>query len=91
MEIEHQPDRQRWVAQTPEGEAELTYAERDGVLDLQHTFVPRAARDQGVAGALAERAMRYAREHGKRVVPSCPFVRSWLQDHPEHRELVAGS
>ena len=27
---------------------------------------------------------------GYKVIPSCPFVRRWLQDHPERRPVVSG-
>lgn len=63
----------------------------DGVLDLQHTIVPEAAQGQGVGGQLAGAAFAYAREHGLRVIPTCPFVAEWLREHPEMSNLVAGT
>ena len=72
-----------------EDEAELAYTLVDpNLIDLQHTFVPKGARGHGVAEALASAAFDYAREHGLRVVPSCPFVRKWLHGHPELMKLV---
>jgi len=89
MEIVHQPEQGRFSVRTEEGEAELAYLDGgDGVLDLMHTFVPRTARGQGIGEAMVERAFAYAREEGMRIRPSCPFVRAWLVDHPEAREIL---
>ena len=87
--VEHEPAAHRFVVRLPDGEAELGYAQpRRDVLDLQHTFVPESARGLGLGDALVEAALRHARESGARIIPTCPFVRSWLERHPEHDALV---
>ncbi|MEX2581649.1 MAG: GNAT family N-acetyltransferase [Gemmatimonadota bacterium] len=89
MQIEHQPERQRFVTKTEFGDAELTYAERAaGVLDLQHTFVPGGAREQGLGSALAEFAMNHARQNDLKVIPTCSFVQGWLAEHPTYQDVV---
>ncbi len=89
MEFRHQPEQQRFVAVTEQGEAEIAYATpSDDVLDLHHTFVPDAARGQGVAGKLVDYAVRYAREHGKKVKATCPYVRKWMDAHPAQQDLL---
>lgn len=89
MNIQHQTDQDRFVTSVEGGEAELAYMPREGkVLDFQHTYVPQEARGKGVGEALVQEAFDYARREGFRVVPSCPFVRAWLNDHPEAGELV---
>jgi predicted GNAT family acetyltransferase len=71
------------------GRASLTYARPEaGVLDLQHTFVPAAARGEGAGEALVEAALDFARREGARIVPSCPYVRGYLARHPEAADLV---
>ena len=90
--VEHEPGAHRFVVRLPDGEAELGYAQpRRDVLDLQHTFVPESARGLGVGDALVEAALRHARESGMRVIPTCPFVRSWVERHREHDALVMTS
>ncbi len=75
---------------TDTGTAVLDYSEpRRGVLDLQHTAVPQAARGKGVAGALVRAALDDARKNGEKIIPTCPFVASWLGRHPEYRDLVS--
>ena len=90
MEITHDTDGNRFVSRLDGGEAELAYMERDGkVLDLIHTYVPAAARGEGIGESLVEHAFDFAEENGYRVIPSCPFVRAWLQEHPERQSVVA--
>ena len=87
---EHDESGSRFFAPVDGGEAFLGY-ERAGpkTLDFQHTIVPPQARGQGVGEALVVAAFDYARESGQRVIPSCAFVRGWLAEHPEARDLVA--
>jgi uncharacterized protein len=87
--IEHDSADHQFVAHLPEGEAYLAYAtEGNGTLDLEHTVVPQEARGRGVGESLVRAALGYAREKGVRVIPSCPFVRQWLADHPEERDVL---
>jgi predicted GNAT family acetyltransferase len=86
MEIVHDRERQRFVAALPEGDAELTYGEfGQGIVDLQHTEVPRSARGSGAGDALVRAALAWAREEGLKVVATCPYVQRWLRKHPEER------
>lgn len=59
-------------------------------VDLTHTWTDPAVRGQGVAGKLVQRALDDAREAGFQVVPTCSYVRSWINDHEEYADLVAG-
>ena len=90
MTIEHDAARRRFTTKLPSGEAYLSYERpRSGVLDLQHTIVPEAEQGRGVGDSLVRHALRYAREHNERVIPSCPFVESWLAKHPDEADLAA--
>lgn len=57
-------------------------------LVLPHVEVPPALEDRGVGGRLAEAAMRYAREHGLKVMPTCPFMADYVRRRPETHDLV---
>lgn len=89
--VEHDIAGHRFVVRHPEGESELTYTVMPGkVLDLLHTEVPVALRDRGLGSALVREAIVFARAGGFRIIPSCPFIARWLENHPEEQELVAG-
>ena len=76
----------------PEGakaEAELpTSKVSDSLIIVDHTFVPDALRGQGLAGALATRVIADARHRGQRIVPLCPFLRSYAAKHREELDDV---
>lgn len=89
--VEHDAAAGRFVARLAGGDGFLAYETRgDGTLDLQHTVVPESERGRGVGEALVQAAFDHARREGRRVVPTCPFVAAWLEEHPDARALVAG-
>ena len=67
----------------------LRYAEEPGVIRLIHTEVPEQLSGRGIAGRLASFALDDARARGLRVVPSCPYVRAYIDRHPEYADLIA--
>ena len=54
-----------------------------------HTLVPKPIAGRGVASKLIRFALDSARDQGLKVVPQCPFVKAWIDKHPEYRDLVA--
>ena len=57
-------------------------------LTLPHTVVPPAFEGKGVGSALAKAALGYAREHGLKVKPLCPFIAGYISKHPEWADIV---
>jgi predicted GNAT family acetyltransferase len=53
-----------------------------------HTTVEKAFEGQGIGSALAAAALDDVRAQGKRVVPLCPFIRAWIDKHPDYADLV---
>jgi predicted GNAT family acetyltransferase len=54
-----------------------------------HTEVFEAAKGKGVGSALAKGALDDVRAKGGRdVVPVCPFIHGWIDDHAEYADLV---
>lgn len=87
--VAHNAAAAQFEAPTDHGVAVLKYRMRGGALDLAHTLVPHEAEGQGVGTALAHAALEHARREKVRVIPSCPFVASYLTQHPEFADLVA--
>ncbi len=64
------------------------YRRRGTVTQFMHTEVdPRAGRS-GIGGTLVRSALDDVRAHGGSVVPTCPFVRGWIDRHPEYADLL---
>jgi predicted GNAT family acetyltransferase len=76
----------RFVSGEDGAEAELVYRQRAGRLVLIHTEVPDALGGRGIGGRLVRAAIAYAQVEHLTVVPSCPFARKWLMDHPDEAE-----
>lgn len=87
--VTHNSAREQFELLTQDGPAVLRYKSRDGVLDLQHTVVPKSAERRGYGTALVQAALAHARNSGAKVVPTCPFVRAYMDEHPETGDVRA--
>jgi uncharacterized protein len=89
VEIEHVPAHHRFVVRLPDGDAVLAYRDTPaGPMDIRKVYVPESARGRGLGGALVEAALVHAREAGRRVIPTCWYVGTWVDEHPEFRDLL---
>jgi len=67
----------------------VTYKRRPGRIAFQHTEVDDRFGGQGIGSALAKHVLDAAREAGDVVVPICPFIRAYIERHPDpYLELV---
>lgn len=89
VQVQRNEGEEQFEAVVAGEKAVLTYAEQNGKLYLLHTGVPEAMEGHGVGGALVKSAVEYARAQQVKVVPFCPFARSWLHRHHEYDEMVA--
>ena len=53
-----------------------------------HTVVDDAFEGRGVGSTLVRGALDAVRGEGLRVVPQCPFVKSFIERHPEYANLT---
>jgi|SRR4051794_25043079 predicted GNAT family acetyltransferase len=62
----------------------------DGVIDFTHTEVDDAFEGHGVGSTLAREALDdVRRQGGRRVIASCPFIKEWIENHPDYQDLLA--
>ncbi|MDR2896104.1 MAG: N-acetyltransferase [Propionibacteriaceae bacterium] len=59
---------------------------QDGVHALRHTISLEEGR--GVASGLVEFVLNLAEERRWQILPYCPFIESYIQDHPQYAELI---
>jgi predicted GNAT family acetyltransferase len=67
----------------------VTYRREQGVITFVHTQVDDAYEGQGLGGTLAGAVLDAARASGLRVAPVCPFIQSYVEEHPEYADLIA--
>jgi predicted GNAT family acetyltransferase len=87
--VSHNPAAGQFEIRTESGTALLRYVHSGADLDLIHTEVPEVLEGKGYGAALAEAALKYAQDQRMKVIPSCPFIATYIQRHPEHVALVA--
>ena len=87
------PERGRFEARDEAGAlgGMLTYQLTGAIVAYTHTEVDPRFEGQGIGSALARTAMDDARAKGRTVVPICPFLSGWLDQHREYETLVARS
>ncbi len=93
IEIMKNPEAHRYVA-TLDGER-VGFAEyqlTDQLVVFTHTEVEDRCEGMGVGSSLARFALDDVRDEGtRRVLPLCPFIKGWIQHHPDYRDLVYGA
>lgn len=87
-DLRHAPEKNRFEAETGAGTAVAEYMRVGNTLIFTHTEVPEALEGQGVGSALVKYALEYVRTEGLTASPLCPFVKSYIQRHPEYQDLV---
>lgn len=60
----------------------------NGIIAFIHTEVDPGHEGEGLGGQLVSFALDSAREQGLVVLPFCPFVRRYIESHPEYADLV---
>jgi predicted GNAT family acetyltransferase len=66
----------------------VEYREKDDFIELTHTEVDPSHEGEGLGSQLARAVLDSLRNDDRSVIPSCPFIRSYLQRHSEYADLV---
>lgn len=67
----------------------MNYRLSGNVISLDHTETPVAARGRGLASQLTQGVLDEVRKRDLKIVPRCPFVRSYVDRHPQYADLLA--
>jgi uncharacterized protein len=59
------------------------------IITFTHTEVPTELSGRGIGSALARGALEIVRAEGLKVVAQCPFIRDFIEKHPEFQDLLA--
>ena len=89
--VRDNPDEERYellVGDSVVGEIQYHHRRSSDRIAFIHTEVSPEQEGHGHASTLVAGALDDVRSRGLRVVPICPFVRTYLQHHPEYEDLV---
>jgi predicted GNAT family acetyltransferase len=66
-----------------------TYYEIAGdVITFVHTEVPPELGGKGIGSKLVKGALDQVRAEGLKVIAQCPFVKAWIDKHPDYAGLL---
>ena len=63
--------------------AELDFKIENDVLDAYHTGVRPELEGQGIASSLFDEMVKFAREKGYKVKPTCPYIEVKFRRNPD--------
>ncbi len=63
------------------------YKRSGGLLTILHTEVPKELEGRGIGSALVRGLLAIARAQKLKVNAVCPFVKAYLDRHPEYADL----
>jgi predicted GNAT family acetyltransferase len=86
--VHDDPSRHRFELDLDGQTAFANYRRAGDVLTISHTEVPPALNGRGYGSALVKGVLDIARAQGLKVVPACPFVRSYVERHSEYADLL---
>ncbi len=64
------------------------YQRSDQTVVFTHTEIDPRFEGRGLGSVLARQALDAARDQRLRVLPLCPFIRGYIQRHPDYLDLV---
>ena len=64
------------------------YSIADGVITFIHTEVPPELGGKGIATKLIRGALDQVRADGLKVIAQCPFVKAFIEKHPDYQDLL---
>jgi predicted GNAT family acetyltransferase len=90
LDLQNDEDGNRYVLRSSGETVGLIEYRREGdVLNLLHTEVLPQGQGRGLGTVLVREVLDDIRSHDRHIVATCPFVKKFLEDHPEYIDLVA--
>ncbi|HEY9420844.1 MAG TPA: GNAT family N-acetyltransferase [Thermoanaerobaculia bacterium] len=90
LTVKHDQDAKKYYAVVDGRESVCEYrVAGEKTLNFSHTYVPPELRGKGIADELVRQALEDVMEKGYKVIPSCWFVRVYIDRHARYHGLVA--
>jgi hypothetical protein len=90
LDVKHDEKAGKYYAVVDGSEAVCEYSPAGaGRLNFSHTYVPPELRGKGIADELVRHALDDVLARGLKVIPSCWFVRVYIDRHEEYKAALA--
>lgn len=70
-------------------QAIIEYSVLPNILSLNHIEVDKELAGKGVASEMTEKVLLQIEQRGLKVIPICPFIKKYIQKHPEWNSIIA--
>lgn len=88
LHVRNNQEKHRYEVEVDGKLAILEYRDAGGQRYYTHTEVPEALEGRGIASQMAKVVLDEAQAEQLSIVPLCPFVRGYIERHPEYKPLV---
>lgn len=82
-------EQKRFIANIDGYEAFIEYSVKPDTIILEHIEVDKELSGRGIASELTESVLLGIESRGLKVVPKCPFIKSYIEKHPEWESILA--
>ncbi len=93
MQIQHEDNVSKgtfFIEEEGKRLAEMTYSKAgEDKIIIDHTEVSDALRGTGAGKKLVNEAVQYARAHGIKIIPLCPFAKAVLTKGDAYKDILA--
>jgi len=79
-------ERNRFEVHIKEYVAFAEYKLSEKAIAYTHTEVPKELSGKGVGSFIAKAVLDYAFDHNLYVKPHCPFIKAYIDKHPQYQE-----
>jgi predicted GNAT family acetyltransferase len=83
-------EKNRIYLESEKGEciAEVTFPQiSENEVNINHTYVDRSLRGQGIADKLVKELALHLRESKMKAVSTCSYAIDWFEKHPEFKDV----
>ena len=87
-DIVNNPAKHRYELAVDGHIAATYYGIAGGVITFVHTEVPPELGGKGIGSKLIKGALDQVRAAGLKVIAQCPFVKAYIEKHPEYADLL---
>lgn len=87
-QVIHNPEKKRFEWNQDGLTSMVEYVMGNNLMVFSHTEVPPALEGQGIAAKMAKFALDYARDQQLRILPLCPYIKAYIERHPEYKPLI---
>jgi predicted GNAT family acetyltransferase len=87
-EVINNMEKHRYEIEVDGQVAAAYYRFLDGVIVFTHTQVPPELASKGIGSELVKGALDQVRADRFRADAQCPFVKSWIDEHPDYADLL---